>query len=251
MEVNELGMKLVRVPGLDGSPLWVAAHETTQATFARFVAATGYVTTAEREGGAKVWRGSGWVMDPAATWRSVFPGPRRPVVAVSWHDAEAFCAWLTAREAAHGTLPLGHVYRLPSDAEWEHLARAGVHRVYAGTDSPGALCRFANAPDRAAARAGLGRDVLPCDDGVGLGTAEVGRYAPNAFGLHDMSGNVWEWTASPAPEDPSARRMRGGSWSGRLDGLRLDRADAYPPELRGGAIGFRVVRAPPYSGERG
>ena len=244
VRVNDVGMRLVQVPGRDGAPIWAAAHETTQGAFARFVAETGHVTTAERDGGAKVWRGSGWVIDPTASWRSVFPGPERPVVAVSWHDAVAFCAWLTAREAERGALPSGHVYRLPTDAEWEHLARAGVHRVYAGSDAAAELCRYANVPDEAAAREGLGREVFACDDGVGVGTAEVGRYAPNAFGLHDMSGNVWEWTASPAPGDPSSRRMRGGSWSGRLDALRIDRADSYPPELRGGAIGFRVVLAP-------
>lgn len=93
------------------------------------------------------------------------------MVAVSWHDAVAFCAWLTTHEAERGTLPQGHVVRLPSDAEWEHLARAGVHRIYAGTDAVAELCRYANVPGRAAASAGLGRDVVPCDDGVGLGAS--------------------------------------------------------------------------------
>ncbi|MCB9567057.1 MAG: SUMF1/EgtB/PvdO family nonheme iron enzyme [Myxococcales bacterium] len=242
--INELGMRLIELPGPDGGLLWVAAHETTQAAFARFVDASGYTTTAEREGGAKVWRGGAWVWDAGASWRSVFPGPARPVVAVSWDDAVAFCAWLSEHEATLGALPPGHRYRLPTDAEWEHLARAGAHQIYAGTDDPIELCRYGNVPDLAAAREGLGRPVIGCDDGVGLGTAAVGRYAANAFGLHDMSGNVWEWTQSPDPRDPGARRMRGGSWSGRLDALRIDRADAYPPDLRGGAIGFRVVLAP-------
>ncbi|MCA9660124.1 MAG: SUMF1/EgtB/PvdO family nonheme iron enzyme, partial [Myxococcales bacterium] len=82
-------------------------------------------------------------------------------------------------------------------------------------------------------------------DGVGLGTAEVGRYAANALGLFDMTGNVWEWTATASDRDPAARKMRGGSWSGRLDALAIANVDTYPLDLRGGAIGFRVVLARP------
>lgn len=242
---NTLGMLLAEIPSPSPSSptYWLATTELPQSAFATFVSATAHLTTAERSGGAKVWTGDGWAMDPTASWRTVFPGPSHPVVAVSWHDAVAFCEWLTEHERAQGELPEGLVYRLPTDAEWEHAARAGTHRVYAGTDSDADVCRYANVPDQSAAAEGLGRRVLPCDDGVGIGTAEVGRYEPNAWGLHDMTGNVWEWTQSPAPADPSQRTMRGGSWSGRLDGLRIDGRDVYPPDLRGGAIGFRVVLA--------
>jgi sulfatase modifying factor 1 len=241
--LNTLGLRLVELPA--STPLWLAATETTQSAFATFVSATGHVTTAEQLGGAKVWSGDTWILDPTATWHTVFPGSSRPVVAVSWHDATAFCEWLTAHERELGELPEDFVYRLPTDAEWELAARAGTHRVYAGTDEPAQLCRYANVPDKSAAAASLGREVVPCDDGLGIGTAEVGSYEPNAWGLHDMTGNVWEWTSSPAPDDPSLRSMRGGSWSGKLEGLRVDYRDVYPPELRGGAIGFRVVLAAP------
>ncbi len=242
------------------APFYMARHELTQAEFAAFVEATGHVTTAEREGGAKVWTGDAWVMDPKASWRSVFPGDDRPVVAVSWSDATAFCAWLTETDRASGALPPGEVYRLPTEAEWEWAARAGEPTRYPGANTDQKTCRFGNVPDATADAAGLGRPVMPCADGVALGTAPVGRYAANAWGLHDMMGNVWEWVhdayapypadAQGARVDPVARGesrrvVRGGSWSGKLHGLRATHRDGYPPSLRGGAIGFRIVRAAP------
>lgn len=238
---STLGFELVPLP--TPTPTFLAATELPRSAFAAFVDATGHVTTAERSGGAKVWSTDRWKMDPDASWRTVFPGPSHPVTAVSWHDAVAFCQWLTEHERAEGTLPEGWAYRLPTDAEWELGARAGTHSVYSGTDTDAEACRFANVPDQSAAAEGLGRPVLSCDDGVGIGTSEVGRYEPNAWGLHDMTGNVWEWTSSSPRGDPDRRMMRGGSWSGRLDGLRIDRHDLYPPDLRGGAIGFRVLLA--------
>jgi len=235
-------------------PYYLGRTEVTQAQFAQFVAETGHVTTAEREGGTKVWRGKDWVVEPNANYKNVFPGEERPVVGVSWDDAVAFCAWLTERERRERRIGPTQVIRLPTEAEWERAARAGTPDRFAGTDDPDQVCRYGNAPDAAAAREGLGRETLSCDDGVGVGTAPVGRYLPNALGLYDMTGNVWEWVAdrygpylgAPQnnPEGPvggSQRVMRGGSWSGKLHSLEVSHREGYPPALNGGAIGFRVA----------
>ncbi len=237
-------------------PYYLGRTEVTQAQFAQFVAETGHVTTAEREGGTKVWRGQGkdWVVEPNSSYRNVFAGGERPVVAVSWDDAVAFCAWLTERERRERRIGAKQVIRLPTEAEWERAARAGTPERFAGTDDPDQVCRYGNAPDAAAAREGLGRETLGCDDGVGVGTAPVGRYLPNALGLYDMTGNVWEWVADrygpyskapqSNPEGPATgaqRVMRGGSWSGKLHGLEVSHREGYPPTLNGGAIGFRVA----------
>lgn len=271
---NALGMALVLIPageftmGSDegqhnerpphrvrvSSSFYLARHEVTQAQFARFIEATGYETVAEREGGAKVWTGDGWEVDEGASWRTVFPGARRPVVAVTWHDAVAFCKWLTEAERAAGALAPDELYRLPTEAQWEWAARAGKRAPYVGTSDRVEVCRFGNVPDRAADEADFGRSFVPCHDGVGIGTAPVGSFLPNDWGLYDMMGNVWEWVrdgyaeydngeqidpAGPAKADQ--RVVRGGSWSGKLSGLRVTHRDAYGPDLRGGAVGFRVA----------
>ncbi len=234
--------------------LYMSRVPVTQEAFARFVEATGYRTTAEQGGGAKVWVGDGWRTDPAASWRTVFVGPQRPVVAVTWHDAVAFCEWLTSHEHEAGRIDRAERFALPTEAQWEWAARAGTSHRYVGTDREAEVCRYGNVPDRSADAEGLGRPFVDCDDGMGLGTREVGRYAPNDWGLYDMVGNVWEWVRDghgpyPAgrqidpegPADAPQRTVRGGSWSGKRSGIRVAHRDGYPPTLRGGAVGFRVV----------
>ena len=149
---------------------------------------------------------------------------RRPVINVSWSDANAYVAWLSKTT--------GKTYRLPSEAEWEHAARAGSATLFSFGGDPGQLCLNANGADAAYRRRNPGayRDSseLQCDDGAGA-TAEVGRYSPNAFGLYDMHGNVWEWVEDAwhdgyvgAPTDgtpwikdadPGKRVLRGGGWA--------------------------------------
>ena len=159
---------------------------------------------------------------------------RRPVINVSWNDAQDYVEWLSAQT--------GHAYRLLSEAEWEYVARAGSSTVYSWGDD-------------------IGSNRANCD-GCGSQwdydrTAPVGSFAANGFGVHDMHGNVWEWVEdcwngsyAGAPTDGSAWRsgeceqrvLRGGSWniSPEVPPLRV------PPRvhLRGPERQLRVPRGP-------
>jgi formylglycine-generating enzyme required for sulfatase activity len=225
------------------------AYEVTQAEFAAFVAATGYAVAAGCQTDAD--HSGRWRYYPEATWRDPgFPtGDRLPVVCVSWADANAYTAWLSQKT--------GKRYRLLSEAEWEYTDRAGGVTEYPWGDDPAQMCRFANGPDQAATR------TFPnwsgganCDDGHDF-AAPVGSYAPNAFGLYDMAGNAWEWTAdcyayyaaqppggrpTELPDCPK-RALKGGSWVRGLADLRsAQRNGLPPPAIHGGDIGFRVAR---------
>lgn len=147
-------------------------------------------------------------------------GQDHPVTCVSWADANAYAAWLSG--------VTGRKYRLPSEAEWEFAARAGTGtRYYWGDDWQ---CGYANFVDSSWARVAPDSRIGDCDDGAQF-TAPVGSFLPNAFGLHDMVGNLWEWTADcwhdsyrNAPQDGTPwtsdaecmiHVLRGGSWDVR------------------------------------
>jgi formylglycine-generating enzyme required for sulfatase activity len=155
-----------------------------------------------------------------------------PVINVSWNDAKEYLAWLSRKT--------GKPYRLLSEAEWEYAARAGTSTKYA----------FGDSIDKQQARFSDGRP------GVGQ-TAEVGSFVPNAWGLHDMHGNVWEWVEDcyvpsyvEAPSDGSARTvpgcstrvLRGGSWDYDARDLRSAVRYKLPVVYRVDEIGFRVAR---------
>ena len=169
----------------------------------------------------------------------------RPVIDVSWNEAQAFIDWLNAKTAGG--------YRLPSEAEWEYAARAGTTTQYHFGNDESQLCRYANHAD--------GSTSLPwrnesCSDGVHY-VAEVGSYQPNSFGLHDMHGNVWEWVAdcwnegyAGAPSDGSAwtsgdcdtRVLRSGSWNYEPRMLRAANRSGDSVGHRFYINGFRVAR---------
>ena len=112
---------------------------------------------------------------------------RRPVINVSWPEARSYAEWLS-RET-------GEAYRLPSEAEWEYVARAGTETARYWGETEAAQCRHANGADAAALQEypGAAGFTVSCSDGYSE-TAPVGSFSPNAFGLYDVLGNVWEWT---------------------------------------------------------
>jgi formylglycine-generating enzyme required for sulfatase activity len=158
----------------------------------------------------------------------------RPVINVSWYDAVAYTEWLSSKT--------GKKIRLPSDAEWEYAARAGTTTEYYWGDL-------------------VGVNNANCNGCGGVwngstGTSPVGTFAANPWGLFDMSGNVWQWTQDcdhsdyvGAPTDGSAwtsggcgnRVYRGGSWDYPSVNMHLAYSNSYPPSVKTGFIGFRVV----------
>lgn len=240
----------------------LGAHAVTNADFAAFVEATGYLTDAERFGWSFVF--AGLLPDdfpPTAAvqqtpwWRQVFgacwshpEGPQsdvasrgdHPVVHVSWSDAVAFCDW-------SGT-------RLPTEAEWERAARGGLEgRIFPWGDElePGGEHRM-----------NVFQGTFPHHDTGAdgwVGTAPVDAFSPNGYGAHNMTGNVWEWCsdwydpgyyrAAPreSPTGPATgqvRAMRGGSYLCHASYCRRYRVAARSgntPDSSAGNVGFRVA----------
>jgi formylglycine-generating enzyme required for sulfatase activity len=235
-------------------PYFLGTHEVTKGQFGRFVAASKYKTDAERDGKGGWWYTAGAAnpFRPAAkaTWREwgVEQTDDSPVVNVSWNDAVAFCDWLTKQEQ--------RTYRLPTEAEWEFACRAGTTGRYSHGDDPEGLVKVGNVADATAHETWKVPVRLRADDKFPF-TAPVGRFEPNAFGLCDMHGNVWEWcldradveyyrTAPPIdPIGPAAgdkRVGRGGSWYDPPWKCLSAYRRAASPDDRRGNLGFRVAR---------
>ena len=181
----------------------------------------------------------------------------QPVINVDFAAAKAYVSWLSKKS--------GKRYRLLSESEWEYAARGGtVTAWYWGTIEDGlgvpAACLYANTHDQfsKAKRPDFTWLAHPCDDGYTY-TAPVGSFKPNAFGLHDMLGNVREWVedcdgaykdapvdGSPAISNDCEKRItRGGAW---LDGptwVRSAFRQPLPPKFANYAVGFRVARDVP------
>jgi formylglycine-generating enzyme required for sulfatase activity len=189
----------------------------TRGEFASFVEATQH----KIEGfGNRSWRDPGFKQEDDHS-----------VVCVSWHDAQAYVAWLCERSG-------GKDYRLLSEAEWEYCCRAGTASAYS-----------------------TGHAITPAQANFGRnsqGTTPVSRFRANPWGLRDMHGNVWEWCednwhphyiGDPPMDgsvwrggDTSSRVLRGGSWGNYPLSLRSANRDRSPPDNRNDRVGFRVAR---------
>ena len=256
----------------------IERHPVTNAQFAEFVDATGYVTVAQRPldpalypgvapedllPGALVFRPTDgpvdlgdwrqwWDWAPGAHWRAPFgPGSDiagkedHPVVQVAYPDAAAYAAWAGRR--------------LPSEAEWEYAAGAGATTAYAWGDEP-------RPGGRLMANTWQGAFPYRNDGALGwTGTSPVGTFPPNALGLLDMIGNVWEWTTTrysahhlqeqpvasccPVPDDPDPgvmQTLKGGSHLCAPEYCHRYRPAARSPESQDTStthIGFRCVAA--------
>jgi formylglycine-generating enzyme required for sulfatase activity len=234
----------------------LAIHEVTVGEFRRFITATGHQTRAERRGYSMPYdeRSNNFVRRSGVDWRSDYRGMPAtddlPVLHVSARDAAAYAEWLAAQT--------GHRYRLPSEAEFEYALRAGGQGRYPwGSGAPpegagnvtGALDRSPGGRSWTHAFAGYG-------DGY-WGPAPVGSFQPNAWGLHDMAGNVSEWVADcwhdnyrRAPGDGSAwvnpgcrnQVIRGGSWSSSPAQTRSAWRAPAQVDTTNAKVGFRVAR---------
>jgi formylglycine-generating enzyme required for sulfatase activity len=166
----------------------------------------------------------------------------RPVESVSWAEATNYCAQLTQQEQTEGRLPDGYAYRLPTEAEWEYAARAGTTNRYSFGDDP---------------------DYLECYerlwfiDNANSQPHPVGLTPANAWGLHDMHGNILEWckdwygtysagavTDPQGPATGTSRIMRGGGWGYGPHNCRSAARNSMSPNSRYYGTGFRIVLAP-------
>jgi formylglycine-generating enzyme required for sulfatase activity len=227
----------------------MARYPVTVAQFAQFVKATGYQTTAEKQGSAWGWTGSNYEEIKGADWAhprgpesDVKQKAEHPVTCVSWLDANEFCRWATSvLRAAGQTVEV----RLPTEAEWEKAARGTDGRIYPWGNE---------APDKA--RCNFNMDV---GDTTPVGSYPTGK---SPYGVLEMAGNVWEWTSSlwgqnlekpdfGYPYDPhdgredqaagGRRVVRGGSFVNSRSDVRSAYRSRSGVVYRFNDVGFRVV----------
>jgi formylglycine-generating enzyme required for sulfatase activity len=185
-------------------------------------------------------------------WDGGWGEGRRPVIHINYEQAVGYAEWLSEKS--------GKAYRLLTEAEWEYAARAGTDKLRYWGNSTERACQFANVADQSARQKHPDwADTFDCDD-ASVQTAPVGSYRPNAFGLYDMLGNVWEWVDDcyhanyqGAPTDGSTRLAldctlrvyRGGSWYGFPKEVRTALRIKSVPTFSNDDLGFRVARSLP------
>jgi formylglycine-generating enzyme required for sulfatase activity len=236
--------------------LAVGKFPVTRGEFSAFIEESGYrpneeiCTTVEKIADSKEY-----IFDPHhnRSWNNpgILQDDSHPVACVNWDDITAYIKWLSKKT--------GENYRLLSEAEWEYAARAGTNTYrYWGDDKNNVRgCDYANVQDKTPYPSGKKRvEHFQCSDGY-FGTSPVGSYKPNAFGLYDMAGNLWEWMAdcftdnhTGAPADGSARTvesceeyiLRGGSWISRPWYIHAAARNGTPHLERNVDTGFRIAR---------
>lgn len=261
-------------------PYYMAAHEVTVGQFRQFVEAQSkrplpdsrnrqqprrgrtarpvglWLTDAERGGQTfEDGKPGGYMIStegtskfyPKVSWRNPpwKQTDKHPAIFLSWKDADAFVKWLSAKERRQ--------YRLPTEAEWEYVCRAGTTTAYWWGDKPDTTGRVANVGDYSFRRYyPTLQNMIEADDGHAF-TAPVGSYQPNQFGLYDIIGNAWEWVgdfyADPTehlidpkgPERGFEKIARGGGYATTFDRSRCAARFHDLPENRFSGTGFRVV----------
>lgn len=195
-------------------PVYLAVTETTNAQYGTFLKATGH--------------------RPPLYWEDKnLNAPCQPVVGVTWHEAQAFCQWLTQ--------VTGQPHQLPKEEQWEAAARGGL----SGKPYPWG----AEAPDARGVYRANYRTINVADSGFKL-SAPVASFPANGFGLFDLAGNVAEWCQDDytplrtgGPFKPGVLKvLKGGSWHSGARDLRCAARQFAPPDYADGFIGFRVVR---------
>jgi formylglycine-generating enzyme required for sulfatase activity len=273
------------------SDFYLNGYEVTVAEFSAFVKASSYVTSAERETGdpsagkdeynAMLASSGAHVFDPAAgrmswvaeaNWKNpqYEQSPRDPVACVSWVDAVRYCNWLSAKEGlpvaydvetgdlldAEGR-PTADVtkvrgYRLPTEAEWEYAAREHGKKIRFGNGQD--IAKFSEMNFNAA----KGEFAFAEKGEFRKKTVPVGSFEPNALGLHDMAGNVWEWCSDflgNYPKGPQTnpyqqkgmmgprRVARDGPWAGDASWARTSARMGWVADDRCNMIGFRLAKS--------
>jgi formylglycine-generating enzyme required for sulfatase activity len=227
-------------------------YEVTVKQFGLFVKDTGYVTEAERSGGAYIWTEGKWQKKEDINWKN--PGfeqeDSHPVVCVSWNDALVYCIWLSAKKGVN--------FKLPTEAQWEKAARGTEKLQYPweNTVLSGEKANFADKQVWLKEKfIWANKDI---DDGYAY-TAPVGSYPAgiSPYGLLDMAGNVWEWCydwydekyykSSPnknpkGPKSATSRVVRGGSWFSDAWYLICASRSCGRPSVRVNDVGFRICK---------
>jgi len=237
------------------SDYYICKYAVTVVEFRAFIDGSGYKTDAEKGDGSYVWNGKEANKKAGINWRYGVNGQLRPasednhpVLYVSWNDAKAYCDWLSEKS--------GKQYRLPTEAQWEYACRAGDP-----TSTP-----FNTGENLTTDQANYNGNYPYNGHDNGeyrQKTVPVDHFAPNAWGLYNMHGNVWEWCsnwysdnyyeeckAKGVVENPentakgSNRVLRGGSWNLYAGCCRSADRGHGTPDNRGGNIGFRLVFVP-------
>jgi len=195
------------------------SKEVSVGEYEQFVANTGYKTEAEKDRGCAYYLNGEPVWEATLNWRN--PGFDQesdfPAVCLTYNDAKAYADWLSGQT--------GQLFRLPNEVEWEYAARAGKETEYPWGNE-------------------IGKNLANCgwcgSEWSNRSAAPTGSFSPNAFGLYDTVGNVWEWTNRKSGQSDVA--VRGGAWNFAPSLARVSTRLILAPDFRANYIGFRLVR---------